>query len=528
MAQTFSLRRSDLETDLPRAALGDALAALPQEWTLLRDRSLDDQDGPPVGFVLTHGRIGVALVDIAPADPSTAIGAFRAFLERERFAEFFPGELPVAALSVNPEAIDEIGDRLAAAFAALPPLTIEEQDWADAVIELLLTPSDLSMTPIAGAAKPAETETPELEPAAFLVPPRPSPVEAAPQPDYAAPRVPPPILALQDEPPERLYPSPAPRRHFGSAVALAFAAMAMGGLVVMVWGIEGGETPPPPSVGPASEVVVPLEPPPVPAPLAAPPVVTTEREAPPPVPPGPPVTTGPKRTLPPPIPRAISRAAPPPVAPATENPVPPPAAPAPPPAAPPSAAVATAKPPLPAPWGNDADTTHRPAARRPAAQSPAPAPPAPAPRETAPRETARSDTVTAPAATPDSTSRPPLDATDLPPLPDDPLLAPPPAAGSSAPPAQEALAPTTPAPAPPTALGPPRSILTPAPANPAPAADPPPQARTSTTAPASDRECRVYTAETTLLGNKAPVHGLACRGPDGHWHLVSEVPAQQR
>ena len=38
------------------------------------------------------------------------------------------------------------------------------------------------------------------------------------------------------------------------------------------------------------------------------------------------------------------------------------------------------------------------------------------------------------------------------------------------------------------------------------------------------RECRPYTANSTLAGNGIAVQGIACRDGDGQWRLVSEVP----
>ncbi len=50
-------------------------------------------------------------------------------------------------------------------------------------------------------------------------------------------------------------------------------------------------------------------------------------------------------------------------------------------------------------------------------------------------------------------------------------------------------------------------------------APPPPAA-----AEPSTRECRPYTSSTTLTGRGLRVEGIACRGSDGQWRLVSEVP----
>jgi hypothetical protein len=109
---------------------------------------------------------------------------------------------------------------------------------------------------------------------------------------------------------------------------------------------------------------------------------------------------------------------------------------------------------------------------------------------------------------------PPIDAADLPPLDAAPapqrptqLAAP---NGSSQPPAG--------------GLGPPVPLWraqqannNPPPAQAAPAATP-------ASADAGNRECRPYTSSTTLTGRGLRVEGIACRGNDGQWRLVSEVP----
>src|SRR5262249_25160780 len=108
--------------------------------------------------------IGVALIDLAPRAPGAAVGALLAQLERERFDAFFPGELPVAAIVIAETAIEQIGERLAAAFDALPRIDIADRDWADAGRELLLTRSDLTMMrPSTFDAQPEETEPDETE-----------------------------------------------------------------------------------------------------------------------------------------------------------------------------------------------------------------------------------------------------------------------------------------------------------------------------------------------------------------------------
>jgi surface antigen len=36
--------------------------------------------------------------------------------------------------------------------------------------------------------------------------------------------------------------------------------------------------------------------------------------------------------------------------------------------------------------------------------------------------------------------------------------------------------------------------------------------------------CRAYTSMKTLLGQPRPVSGVTCRGQDGQWHIITELP----
>src|SRR5579883_2395528 len=99
MAQVFPLNGLE-PAERPGNLLAATLAALPDPWTLLIDRRIDDA-ADVVDVVLVHPEIGIALVDEAPRDPGPAIGALRARLEGERFGEFFQGELPIVGLSVT-------------------------------------------------------------------------------------------------------------------------------------------------------------------------------------------------------------------------------------------------------------------------------------------------------------------------------------------------------------------------------------------------------------------------------------------
>src|SRR5262249_51801707 len=144
MAQVFPLNPDP--SDEGRAVLTRTLAALPDDWTLLCARQLGDEPSCAVDAVLVHAEIGLALIDLAPGEPGAAVAVLREQLEREGFAQYFPGDLPIVALSIPGAAVGEAGERLADAFDAAPRLSITDVDWADAVIELLLVPDDMAMT----------------------------------------------------------------------------------------------------------------------------------------------------------------------------------------------------------------------------------------------------------------------------------------------------------------------------------------------------------------------------------------------
>jgi hypothetical protein len=265
-------------------------------------------------------------------------------------------------------------------------------------------------------------------------------------------------------------------------------------------------------------------PPPVPA---APPVVMAQKPLAPP-PPAPPTPTKvdpvPQVAVvwpPPKAPSAAATPSPPPAQTATTSPPSPPPTPASPPAqtasAPPAEsspapAPAAAKPP-PAPKTRTAKAEPAPAKPKPAqiakaeppvkqTQTAKAEPPAPARREPNTANRGR------PIENPDN---PPIDAADLPPLDDAP----------SAP--QRYAAPS--GSSEPSAGG----IGAPIPLWRAQADNAPPPAAAATATAAADagpstRECRPYTSSTTLTGRGLRVEGIACRGNDGQWRLVSEVP----
>lgn len=113
-----------------RAVLEAAILALDSEWMVLANLAVATPEGEVrADYLLLHAGRGIALVDLAPGDGDRTAG-FRQMLERQRFAEFFPGELPIVHVVVEFEA-EALADRLAQAFAARPCLTIADADWPD-------------------------------------------------------------------------------------------------------------------------------------------------------------------------------------------------------------------------------------------------------------------------------------------------------------------------------------------------------------------------------------------------------------
>ncbi len=142
MAQVFPSDR-DAAGSAASETLVWTLRTLPDPWTLLRDRRID-ASGELIDLVLVHPEVGVALIDEAPRDPTADVAALRDLLERERFADFFPGALPIVSLSIAIDEFVALDQKLTRAFDASLVLSIEDRDWADALIELLLAPAEVA------------------------------------------------------------------------------------------------------------------------------------------------------------------------------------------------------------------------------------------------------------------------------------------------------------------------------------------------------------------------------------------------
>jgi hypothetical protein len=545
MAQVFPLNVDDLLPDEARTSLAGTLAALPDPWTLLRHRRIGGEAAEPVDVVLIHPEIGVALVDEAPRDPAASARRLREYFDQQRFGEFFPGDLPIVTLSVAADEFETVGEQLAAAFEAAPRLSLADADWADAVIELLLVPDDLAMAPV-GDAAPSPMLEPELPRGEHRDEARDDDFEAVRGERFEAargehfdeaPRAPyrPSPSPEQGEPPLPLMvdwpfaPSYEPKWRRGRIAALVIMLLLLGGAGFAAWEYAGEDLTvatndaAPNSAPPRPQIEMPLpaqssgdqaagkpaatSPPPVPA---APPVVMAQKPYAPP-PPAPPAPTAIEplpqvAAAPPPSPspaRARTAASSPPDSrPAAPAPSPPVAAAVAPPVPrqePPPTQTAAAPPAAPAkPTPAAAPSPVRP---RPTQTAKAEPPPRPAPREPPPPSRARPI---------ENRDLPPIDAADLPPL----------DAAPAAPQRPTQFAAPGGSSEPPTGgLGPPVPLWRAQASN----ALPPPTAAANAV-DTNTRECRPYTSSTTLTGRGLRVEGIACRGSDGQWRLVSEVP----
>ena len=87
-------------TITPTTGLGAALAMLPPPWTVFRQGGLSPFDftgGEIYGglYIALHPERGVALVDLAPAQPARALPRLRTLLREAGLAEFSNQPAPV-------------------------------------------------------------------------------------------------------------------------------------------------------------------------------------------------------------------------------------------------------------------------------------------------------------------------------------------------------------------------------------------------------------------------------------------------
>jgi hypothetical protein len=406
------------------------LTRLPDDWTLLPRRRIGGEAGPQIGFVLLHPEIGVALVDLRADRVEQAQEALERLVARERVAR--DGEsLPIVGAALDESEIPGVGERLAAAFEAVPRCDMRDARWPHRLIDILLSAEDAAMAPLY-AAEQEPAERPGHAPLR---------IDAADADIFAA---------------RPLLPAKPRRPAAMAALALALLVLAGGGTAAYFHATRAPERVA--ATVPQSSVPVAVTPPQQPQPVAAAPVSAPPSEtslaatSPPAMRPAPslpvvaplPQSKTPKATLAPPPASAAPpeqakevASATPPQEPAPSSFAPFDIASPPMPEPPPLPAVAEAPPPPEKPAPPKRQVARRaqpspPAPNRVAALEPKPKP-RPAPRRPAPAP--------APVAarSPQNIGNPPIDAGDLPPE-----------EGSDLPPPNEAAAlpPGTPVPLP--------------------------------------------------------------------------------
>ena len=91
-------------------------------------------------FAVLHPVSGVALIDIEPYETPDAEGDLAGRLEASGFTDRFGALPPIAHLIVPPGDM-QVGEAVAAAFTALPPLELAPgPEWVAALREVLATP----------------------------------------------------------------------------------------------------------------------------------------------------------------------------------------------------------------------------------------------------------------------------------------------------------------------------------------------------------------------------------------------------
>ena len=148
----------------PHAMPAAATSALPEGWISLPDCLLEPRpvEGMPANTILVpmallHPEFGVALLGVPGAVAEAAAAAFRQRLEDARFPGIFPGHLPVVTLAMLPGEPLNLRRRLAAAFAAVPPLELAGGDGWIALVSRLLQTRPLVRPPSPGPRRQRPT-----------------------------------------------------------------------------------------------------------------------------------------------------------------------------------------------------------------------------------------------------------------------------------------------------------------------------------------------------------------------------------
>ena len=138
-----------------------ALIDLPAPWTVICNRGA----GPPwVSYLALHPAKGIALVDLAPAQPAYAIAPLEEFLARTGLAAFADGDPPIIALAFDMRDLADVEQRLSDGFAGYAPCGIANANWPEALIELFMMTPDLALTRLQRPAERTVLAADALEP----------------------------------------------------------------------------------------------------------------------------------------------------------------------------------------------------------------------------------------------------------------------------------------------------------------------------------------------------------------------------
>jgi hypothetical protein len=147
----FSARVSQAAVPSGRALrkLDAALTGLPTPWRVLRNRRARAADGPPwTKYMALHPAKGIALIDLFPANPHAAIAPLDEFLARTGFLAFSRGDPPIVAIALTERDVGDFANCLSNGFATAQPCGIQNPNWADAVVDLLVSTPGLLLTPL--------------------------------------------------------------------------------------------------------------------------------------------------------------------------------------------------------------------------------------------------------------------------------------------------------------------------------------------------------------------------------------------
>src|SRR5258708_14631146 len=122
----------------PQTALEVALARLDESWSILADLQIGPKDEIAADYVALHPARGIAVIDLASNTRNDPRDRLRRLLSDSQYFTFhYPGVLPVVRLVVEATDAATIADRLEAAFAEAPAITIAKGGWANAVSDML-------------------------------------------------------------------------------------------------------------------------------------------------------------------------------------------------------------------------------------------------------------------------------------------------------------------------------------------------------------------------------------------------------